>query len=57
MFMSYGINQDAEWIDDVQSEVYQIRLISEVAVCGGKTLRPDASHWIILRNKCETAAM
>ena len=55
--MSYDIDQISSWIDGVQSEVYQIRLIAKVAVCGGKTLRPDASHWIILRNKCETAAM
>lgn len=35
-------------MDDVRSGVYQIRLISTVAVYGGKTVGPDASLGIIL---------
>lgn len=35
-------------MDDVRSEVYQIRLISTVTVYGGKTVGPDAALWIIL---------
>lgn len=35
-------------MDDVRSGVYQIRLISTVAVYGGKTVEPDASLGIIL---------
>ena len=46
--MPYGNNQKSLWIDDVRSEVYQIRLISTVAVYGGKTVGLDASLWIIL---------
>ena len=46
--MSYGINQMSSWMDDVRSGVYQIRLISTVAVYGGKTVGPDTSLWIIL---------
>ena len=55
--MSYGIDQISVWIDGVQSGVYPIRLISRVAVGGGKTVRVDASLGIILRNKCETAVV
>ena len=46
--MSYGIKRISSWMDDVRSGVYQIRLISTVAVYGGKTVGPDASLWIIL---------
>ena len=46
--MSYGINQKSLWMDDVRSGVYQIRLISTVAVYEGKTVGPDASLGIIL---------
>ena len=46
--MPYGNNQKSLWIDDVRSGVYQIRLISKVAVYGGKTVGPEASLWIIL---------
>ena len=46
--MSYGIKQISSWMDDVRSGVYQIRLISTVAVYGGKTVGPDASLGIIL---------
>ena len=46
--MSYGINQMSSWMDDVRSGVYQIRLISTVALYRGKTVGPDASLWIIL---------
>ena len=46
--MPYGNNQKSLWIDDVRSRVYQIRLISTVAVYGGKTVGPEASLWIIL---------
>jgi len=35
-------------MDDVRSGAYQIRLISKVAVYGGKTVGLDASLWIIL---------
>jgi len=35
-------------MDDVRSGVYQIWLISTVAVYGGKTVGLDASLWIIL---------
>ena len=55
--MSYGIDQISAWIDGVQSEVYPIRLISKGAVGGRKTVRPDASLGIFLRNKCETAVV
>ena len=55
--MSYGIDQISLGIDSVQSEVYPIRLISKGAVGGRKTVGLDASLGIILRNKCETAAM
>ena len=41
--MSYGMDQISSWIDGVQSGVYPIRLMSEVAVGGGKTVRVDAS--------------
>ena len=46
--MSYGIKRISSWTDDVRSGVYQIRVISKVAVYGGKTVGPDASLWIIL---------
>ena len=46
--MSYGIKRISSWMDDVRSGVYQIRLISTVAVYGGKTVGPDASLGIIL---------
>ena len=46
--MSYGIKRISSWMDDVRSGVYQIRLISTVAVYGGKTVGPEASLWIIL---------
>ena len=55
--MLYGVDQISLGIDGVQSEVYPIRLISKVAVCGRKTVRPDASLGIILRNKCETTVV
>ena len=55
--MSYGVDQISAWIDDVQSGVYPIRLISEVAVGGGKTVGVDASLGIFLRNKCETTVV
>ena len=55
--MSYDIDQISSQIDGVQSEVYPIRLILKVAVGGCKTVRPDASLGIFLRNKCETAVV
>lgn len=55
--MSYGVDQISSRIDGVQSRVYLIRLISKVAVGGGKTVRVDASLGIFLRNKCETAVV
>ena len=55
--MSYGVDQIISWIDDMQSEVYPIRLILKVAVGGRKTVGLDASLGIILRNKCETAVV
>jgi len=44
-------------MDDVRSEVYQIRLISEVAVFGGKTVGVDASLGIFFPNKPQTAVV
>ena len=55
--MSYGVDQISSWIDGVQSGVYPIRLISKVAVGGGKTVGVDASLGIFLRNKCETTVV
>ena len=55
--MSYGIDQISSRIDGVQSEVYLIRLISEVAVGGGKTVGVDASLGIFFPNKPQTAVV
>ena len=55
--MSYDVDQISSWIDGVQSGVYPIRLISEVAVGGGKTVRVDASLGIFFPNKPQTAVV
>ena len=55
--MSYDIDQISSRIDGVQSEVYPIRLISEVAVFGGKTVGVDASFGIFLPNEPQTAVV
>lgn len=55
--MSYGIDQISSRIDGVQFEVYPIRLISEVAVFGGKTVGVDASLGIFFPNKPQTAVV
>lgn len=55
--MSYGVDQIISWIDDMQSEVYPIRLISKVAVGGGKTVGVDASLGIFFPNKPQTAVV
>ena len=55
--MSYGVDQISSRIDDMQSEVYPIRLISKVAVGGGKTVGVDASLGIFFPNKPQTAVV
>lgn len=55
--MSYGVDQISLGIDGVQSGVYPIRLISKVAVGGGKTVGVDASLGIFFPNKPQTAVV
>ncbi len=55
--MSYGIDQISFGIDGVQYGVYPIRLISRVAVGGGKTVGVDASLGIFFPNKPQTAVV
>ncbi len=55
--MSYGIDQISLRTDGVQFGMYPIRLISEVAVFGGKTVGVDASFGIFFPNKPQTAVV